>query len=71
MGIIESKIKWYTADPKHDGIYIVTSFDSLQKINICHILERVGYKWMDGSLEVRDYNIKAWCKISEIEPYKE
>lgn len=68
---MESKIKWHTGDPKHDGVYIVTSFDSLQKINICRVLERVGYKWMDGSLEVRDYNIKAWCPISEIKPYRE
>jgi hypothetical protein len=68
---MESKIKWQTGDPKYDGIYIVTSFDSQQKINICRVLERVGYKWMDESLEVRDYNIKAWCPVSEIKPYRE
>ena len=66
-----SKIKWQTGEPKHDGVYIVTSFDSLQKINICRVLERVGYKWMNEGLEVRDYNIKAWCKLSDIKPYKE
>ena len=69
--MMESKIKWQTGEPKHDGIYIVTSFDSLQKINICRVLEKVGYKWMAGNLEVREYNIKAWCKLSDIKPYKE
>ena len=68
---MESKIKWQTGEPKHDGVYIVTSFDSSQKINICRVLEKVGYKWMNGSLEVRCYNIKAWCKLSDIKPYKE
>lgn len=68
---MESKIKWQTGEPKHDGVYIVTSFDSLQKINICRVLERVGYKWMNRGLEVRDYNIKAWYPINEIKPYRE
>lgn len=68
---MESKIKWQTGEPRHDGIYIVASFDSLQKINICRVLEKVGYKWMAGNLEVSEYNIKAWCKLSDIEPYKE
>lgn len=67
----KSVIKWQTEEPKHDGVYVVTSFDSSQKINICRILERVGYKWMNGSLEVRCCNIKAWCKLDDIEPYKE
>lgn len=68
---MESKIKWQTGEPKHDGTYIVTSFDSLQKINICRVLERVGYKWMNGNLEVRYHNIKAWYKLNDIEPYRE
>lgn len=68
---MESKIKWQTGNPKHDGEYIITSFDSLQKIHICRVLEKVGYKWMNGNLEVKNCNIKAWCKLSDIEPYKE
>ena len=67
---MESTIKWQTGDPKHDGLYIVTIFDFVQKINICSILERVGYKWINESLEVRKDNIKAWCKLSDIKPYK-
>jgi hypothetical protein len=67
---MESKIKWQTGDPKHDGEYIITSFDSLQKINICRVLEKVGYKWMNGNIEVKNCNIKAWCKLSDIESYK-
>lgn len=67
----KSVIKWQTGEPKYDGIYIVTSFDPLQKINICRVLERVEYKWMNNSLKVRCCNIKAWCKLDEIEPYKE
>ena len=68
---MESVIKWHTGEPKHDDVYIVTTFDYVQKINICCILEKVGYKWMNGSMEVRECNIKAWCKLSDIEPYKE
>ena len=68
---MKSIINWQTGNPKHDGLYIVTIFDFAQKINICRILERVGYKWMNGSIEVRECNIKAWCKLSDIEPYKE
>jgi hypothetical protein len=71
MGLMESKIKWRTGEPKHDGIYIVTFFDSLQKVYVFRVLEKVGYYWMDGSLEVRCHNIKAWCPISEIKPYRE
>lgn len=68
---MESVIKWKTGEPKHDDVYIVTVFDSVQKINICRILEKVGYRWMDGSMEVRECNIKAWCKLSDIKPYNE
>lgn len=68
---MESTIKWQTGEPKHDGLYIVITFDYIQKINICRILERVGYKWMNGNLEVKESNVKAWCKLSDIEPYKE
>lgn len=68
---MESVIKWQTGEPKHDGVYIVTTFDSVQKMNICRVLEKVGYRWMNGSVEVRECNIKAWCKLSGIKPYKE
>lgn len=68
---MELVIKWKIGEPKHDGVYIVTTFDSVQKINICRILEKVGYRWMNGSMEVRECNIKAWCKLSDIKPYKE
>lgn len=68
---MKSVINWQTGEPKHDGLYIVTTFDFAQKINICRILEKIGYKWMNGSIEVRECNIKAWCKLSDIEPYKE
>ena len=68
---MKSIINWQTGNPKHDGLYIVTIYDFAQKINICRILEKIGYKWMNGSIEVRECNIKAWCKLSDIEPYKE
>ena len=68
---MQSVIKWKTGEAKHDDVYIVTTFDSVQKINICRILEKVGYRWMDGSMEVRECDIKAWCKLSDIKPYKE
>ena len=66
-----SQIKWQTGEARLDGLYIVTYFDFVQKVNVCRILEKVGYRWMNGSMEIRECNIKAWCRISQIKPYKE
>lgn len=66
-----SRIKWQTGEARLDGLYIVTYFDFVQKVNVCRILEKVGYRWMNGSMEIRECNIKAWCRISQIKPYKE
>lgn len=67
----DSQIKWQTGEARLDGLYIVTYFDFVQKVNVCRILEKVGYRWMNGSMEIRECNIKAWCRIIEIKPYKE
>lgn len=67
----QSIVKWHTGEPRQDGLYIVTYFDFVQKVNICRVLEKVGYRWINGSIEVRECNIKAWCKLSDIKPYKE
>lgn len=67
----KSLINWQTGEARLDGLYIVTYFDFVQKVDICRILEKVGYRWMNGSVEIRECNIKAWCKLSDIIPYKE
>ena len=66
----KSKLKWKKGEPPHDGLYIVTCFDFEQKLNVLRIVNRVGYKWMCGNLEVCEHNIKAWCSLNDIEPYK-
>ena len=68
---MKSIINWQTGEPRQDGLYIVTCFDFVQKVNICRVLEKVGYRWMNGSMEIRECNITAWYKLSDIKPYKE
>lgn len=67
---MESVIKWQTGEPKVTGLYIVTLDDDI-----------VTYDWWDfntpyNPTEMSDWVcckgvVVAWCKLSDIEPYKE
>ena len=63
--IIESTIKWHKGEPKEIGEYIVTTLDGLIDYDVV-------YRHSDGDLFWGFYdNILAWCKLSNIEPYKD
>ena len=62
---MESIIKWQTGEPKENGDYLVTVQDSVLKYR------RNNGFWMYCGLIIRDKVVSAWCKLSDIEPYKE
>lgn len=76
---MESVIKWQTGKPKENGSYLVTFkycyFDDLNTGE--RLYETViGQTYWDGFWHNYHDNrsgckIIAWCKVSDIEPYKE
>ena len=61
---MESVIKWQTGEPKTVGRYLVQTKDDEMQISI----------WSNFTKSWRLYGkfeIIAWCKLSDIEPYKE
>jgi hypothetical protein len=61
---MESVIKWQTGEPKEDGTYIITTDEG--KIAIASFF--VGYS---PDIEFFKICVTAWCKLSDIKPYKE
>ena len=62
--IMESKIKWQTGEPKEIGRYLVTTIDG-------HIAtEAITRNDVHDKHFFKTY-VKAWCKLSDIKPYKE
>ena len=67
---MESTIKWQTGEPKERGIYLVTYQFELSPYTTA--LFYIGGVWLNGDwLECPKRNIKAWRKLSDIEPYRE
>lgn len=66
MTMKESVIKWQTGDPKSVGFYLVSTAKNEVVINHVTIDENDNFVWFSGKDE-----ILAWCKLSDIEPYKE
>ena len=65
---MESVIKWHTGEIKEVGEYIVTLLDGTVSLDY---YSRPDY---DGKLKPMNYtkdSIIAWCKLSDIKPYKE
>lgn len=63
---MESVIKWQTGEPKERGIYLVTTSS-----NIVRTSYWISGCWLINDLPFSTLMIKAWCKLSDIEPYKE
>lgn len=64
---MESKIKWRTEKATKSGRYLITTKTGV----IVYAILKSQY---DGSLQwyyCKEEEILAWCKLSDIEPYKE
>lgn len=59
-----SRIKWQTGEPKEEGVYLVTTIFGEVKTSTY-----IKAKAIDFGVFSQD--VVAWCKLSDIEPYKE
>lgn len=58
-----SIVRWQTGEPKESGNYIITTKDGVGFFRFCH-KEIVDVEFFERF-------VIAWCKLSDIEPYKE
>lgn len=69
--MMESKIKWHTGKPKEECECLVTLKDGYVVFNeYCCFTDSDGNEDFFWSRWDGD-DIIAWCKISDIKPYKE
>lgn len=81
--IMESTIKWQTGKPKEEGYYLVTFIQirTVHKIKRKKGKDVVRYIEVEETIVLPDYfnpkygweelnEVIAWCKLSDIEPYK-
>lgn len=61
-----SVIKWQTGEPTESDFYLVSTKSGY--ILIDHYTAHI-HDWTLGNVEKSE--ITAWCKLSDIEPYKE
>ena len=62
---MKSIITWHTGVPKEEGEYLVTTLDGIVDYDIVYINSKC--KTIFGNFD----NVLAWCKLSDIKPYKE
>ena len=62
----KSVIKWQTNRPNVEGKYLVTEDNGNVTVDCWRVLEHYQY-WAQHW----DNKVIAWCKLSDIEPYKE
>ena len=63
---MESIIKWQTGEPKEAGYYIVTTHEYIVRVAVYSPFFK---GWYINRVSVE--GIIAWCKLSDIKPYKE
>lgn len=68
LGMMESVIKWQTGMPEQSDIYIVTTTAGEVDIRVLYDPYTSPPYWLDDE---EDDEVVAWCKLSDIEPYKE
>ena len=65
---MESIIKWQTGEPKEDARCLVTT--STGEIKVFTWIASIKY-WHDYGLQTFQFRyVRAWCKLSDIKPYK-
>ena len=62
---MESVIKWQTGKPKESGAYLITTDSG----NVFVGYWRVFSNNCDWDYRYK-FDVIAWCKLSDIEPYK-
>lgn len=61
-----SVFKWQTGVPKESDIYLVTTSSNIVRTSYWN-----NGCWIINDLPFSTLKIKAWCKLSDIKPYKE
>lgn len=61
-----SRIKWQTGEPKESGSYLISI-----KGKYSHYVTCAMYNCLTEWSHWEKEEIDAWCKLSDIEPYKE
>lgn len=63
---MKSEIKWQTGEPKEGGYYLITTANGKIATDCFGIFpNRSNWEYRNK------FDVKAWCKLSDIEPYKE
>jgi hypothetical protein len=65
---MKSVIKWQTGLPKQSDFYLVTTTADKVKIKVWYDPYGDDPGWVNNG---EDDEVVAWCKLSDIEPYKE
>ena len=61
-----SKVEWQTGVPKERGAYLVSLANGEVGYDYFGFWDNVEWVWQFNM----DSEVKAWCKLSDIEPYK-
>ena len=62
----QSLIKWQTGEPKEGGGYLITTYNGFVLADYWRVFpNRSGWDYRSK------FDVVAWCKLSDIEPYKE
>ena len=64
--VMESVIKWQTGEPNETCSYLVTIKGLCDTFVACSC-----YSCLNGWSHWKEDEIIAWCKLSDIEPYKD
>ena len=65
---MKSVIKWQTGEPKEGGEYLITTYNGKVRVDEFYHYSVSGKEY--GTF-IKYTNPIAWCKLSDIEPYKE
>lgn len=68
---MESVIKWQTGEPKEEGYYLVTTNFGNATFDYWMNKYNEGGSYYDWSLNNGYKKVRAWCKLSDVKPYKE
>lgn len=67
---MKSTIKWKKGEPKYPGKYLVQTKDGMIDVSEWEMYDS-GWGEQHGSWSrFNRFYIVAWCKLSDIEPYK-